>query len=84
MQLGVLGSIVILVLMTNYSHSHLNSLSSINKCVAHQLLNGVTLRNKTHKKERKKPNLTKKPQPHILYHKYAAHKANSVSGSVIK
>lgn len=52
-QLGLLESIVICVLMTTYSHSHLNYLSSINKCVAHQLLNGVTLKNKTHKKENK-------------------------------
>lgn len=55
------------------------------KRVAHQLQSGVTLRNKTQERKKKNPTKQKQtPQSHILYHKYAAHKANSVSGTVIK
>lgn len=83
-QLELFRNMVIFVLMTTYSHSSLNSLTSTNKFMAYQLLNGVTL-NKQNTQERKQTSKqTKKPQPHLLYHKYAAHKANSVSGSVIK
>lgn len=52
--------------------------------MAHQLLNGVTLKKQNTQERKQTRKQTKKPQPHLLYNKYAAHKANSVSGSVIK
>lgn len=83
-QLELFGSMVIFVLMTTYSHSSLNSFTSTNKLMAHQLLNGVTLKKQNTQERKQTRKQTKKPQPHLLYNKYAAHKANSVSGSVIK